>query len=66
MPKKIATIGGEFIRAKMSGDHITIWIEGRDEDGPSVSGTSLDETTLEELITRLMVMKVNHFRGSKR
>lgn len=63
MANKISTLDGEFIGVKMSGDYVTIWIEGRDEDGPSVSGTSLNEEELEQLITRLTVLRINHFRG---
>ncbi len=60
--KLLQTQGGEFIRIRMTGDRLTMWIEGRDQDGPSVAGTALDGDQVDELIGMLMVYKVNHFR----
>lgn len=62
MAKKLDTHHGEFIGLKVDDDHLTLWVEGRDQDGPSVSGTALDGDQLEELINLLLVYKINHFR----
>lgn len=46
---------GGFIkttRAKNK-DRVTLWVEGRDSDGRSVSGVSMDELQLDKLIRRL-------------
>ena len=44
---------GEFVATRQTGDHVTIWIEGRDSDEPSVAGTSLSARGIRELIRRL-------------
>lgn len=62
MVKKIQTTSGEFVGVKLGVDKLTLWIEGRDEDGPSVSGTALNADQLEELLNALMVYKINHFQ----
>lgn len=61
MAKKLGTLNGEFIGVQGKDGRLTIWIEGRDEDGPSVSGTSLDADQLEDLISLLTVYKINYF-----
>ena len=45
--------GGEFIKARLSGDHVTLVVEGRDQDGPSVSGIGIDLPGIDKLIKRL-------------
>ena len=50
---KIATRGGEFIGARLTGDHVTVWIEGRDGGGAAVAGTSMQLDAVELLIRRL-------------
>ena len=48
-----STRAGEFIAARRSGENVTLWIEGRDQDGPSVAGTQLGIDGLRELIRKL-------------
>ena len=62
MAKSLTTQNGEFIGIKVTGDRLTLWVEGRDEDGPSVPGTALDADQLEDLINMLLVYKINHFK----
>lgn len=50
---KIATQNGEFVGVRTTGNHVTLWVEGSDEDGPSVSGTSLTMDQVSLLIGRL-------------
>lgn len=53
MKKRIETGSGEFVGTKINKKHVTLWVEGRDQDGPSVAGTMLTIDTLDELIGRL-------------
>lgn len=53
MSRIIPTGKGEFVAARLSELHVTIWVEGRDGDRQSVSGTSLDLGALDTLIRRL-------------
>lgn len=48
-------IRGGFLRTRLDQNEkkLTIWIEGSDSDGPSVSGIGLDQKNLEKLIKRL-------------
>lgn len=52
---KIATTGGEFVGARLTrkATLVTLWVEGRDQDGASVSGTGLTQAAVDSLITRL-------------
>lgn len=52
---RIPTGDGTFIGIKASrgGKHATFWIEGNDEDGPSVSGIKADLEVIDLVITRL-------------
>lgn len=43
----------EFIGTRLTTDHLTLWVEGRDQDGPSVSGTSLNIKQVDALLKRL-------------
>ena len=60
---KITTRGGEFVGSRLTGDHVTLWIEGRDQDGASVAGTSMDIAALDLLILRLMNMRTKMQRA---
>lgn len=63
----VATRNGEFVGSRLTGDHVTLWVEGRDDAGPTVSATTLDEDQLRALIRRLnrlldaMVERKAHF-----
>lgn len=52
--------GGEFVRAQLAPekDHVTLWIEGRDGDAPSVSAMPLDRDQVDRLIMRLMRLRL--------
>ncbi len=44
---------GTFIRTKLGRDHLTLWVEGRDRDEPSVAALALNLESLDLLIRRL-------------
>jgi hypothetical protein len=44
---------GTFVKARMTGEHVTLTIEGRDSDGPSVAGMSLSIDGVDRLLVRL-------------
>lgn len=52
---------GTFIKARGSGAHATITVEGSDTDGPSVSGIALDAKALDNFIVRLQNIR-KHLR----
>jgi hypothetical protein len=57
--QKIATRNGEFIGVRRTKNHVTIWIEGRNDEGPSVSATVLDGDSIEALIWRLAAIRAH-------
>ncbi len=52
-PQITAVRPGEFVATRQTGDHVTIWIEGRDGAEPSVAGTALSARGIRALIRRL-------------
>lgn len=48
-------VAGTFIKSRLRPDktHVTITVEGNDEDGPSVAGIALSVDELDKLIKRL-------------
>lgn len=44
---------GTFAYVRMSGDHVTLAVEGNDSDGPSVAGMSLSLDGVDQLLWRL-------------
>lgn len=50
--------GGEFIKTRLTGDHVTLVVEGRDQDGLSVSGIGIDLDGIDKLIRRLTNLRV--------
>ena len=44
---------GSFASVRLHGDHVTLAIEGRDQDGPSVAGMSLSLDGVDRLLKRL-------------
>jgi hypothetical protein len=57
-------ISGGFVKVKRSctEDQVTLWIEGRDQDGPSVSGLALDLATAERFLARFTAVVRTHRR----
>jgi hypothetical protein len=52
---KVSTRRGQFVGARRfkSDHHVTLWVEGQDQDGPSVASTALSRVQLDALIDRL-------------
>jgi hypothetical protein len=46
-------LDGSFASVRLTRDHVTICVEGRDQDGPSVAGMSLSLDGVDRLLTRL-------------
>lgn len=50
---------GTFVKARLSGrrGHVTLMLEGSDEDGPSVAGAPFDAAGIDALILRLQNLR---------
>ena len=44
---------GSFASVRLTRDHVTLVVEGRDSDGPSVAGMSLSLDGVDQLLWRL-------------
>ena len=58
---KVSVRRGQFVGARRfkSDNHVTLWVEGQDQDGPSVALTALSRVQLDALIDRLERIRRN-------
>lgn len=55
----INTINGECVGVRQTGDHLTVWVEGRDNHEVSVAGTPMTILEAEALARRINAVCMN-------
>ena len=49
---------GSYAKVRLTRDHVTLAVEGRDQNGPSVAGMSLSLEGVDQLLLRLTNVRV--------